>query len=108
MNIMRYKEYGARIEYSDEDGCFIGRIEGIRDVVGFHGDTVEGLRAAFQEAVDDYLATCLKLGRPPDRAYSGRLLLRIPGEVHARVARKAMDEGKSLNQWAAETLASAT
>ena len=57
MNLMTYKDYSARIEYSDEDGCFIGHIAGIRDVVGFHGESVAELRAAFEEAVDDYLVT---------------------------------------------------
>lgn len=55
MKTMMYKGYTARIEYSDEDGCFIGHIELIKDVVGFHGESVQALRAAFEEAVDDYL-----------------------------------------------------
>jgi predicted HicB family RNase H-like nuclease len=55
MKTMMYKGYTARIEYSDEDECFIGHIELIKDVVGFHGESVQPLRAAFEEAVDDYL-----------------------------------------------------
>ena len=51
---MRYKGYTASFEYSDEDGCFIGHIADIRDVVGFHGESVTELWAAFEEAVDDY------------------------------------------------------
>ena len=61
---MTYKDYTARIEYSDEDGCFIGEIAGIRDIVGFHGDSVSELRAAFEEAVEDYLEMCEDLGSP--------------------------------------------
>lgn len=53
MNRMTYKGYVARIEYSDADNAFVGHIAGIRDVVGFHGETVNELRAAFEEAVDD-------------------------------------------------------
>jgi predicted HicB family RNase H-like nuclease len=68
MSTMTYKGYAARIELSDEDECVIGHIAGIRDVVGFHGDSVRPLRKAFQEAVDDYLATCEKLGRSPQKA----------------------------------------
>jgi len=60
MEPMIYKRYVARIEYSDEDNCFIGHIAGVKDVVGFHADTVDGLRKAFKEAVDDYLCTCEK------------------------------------------------
>jgi predicted HicB family RNase H-like nuclease len=58
METMTYKDYAARIEYSDEDACFVGHIAGIRDVVGFHGDSVVELKTAFESAVDDYLA-CL-------------------------------------------------
>lgn len=47
MNTMNYKGYAARIEYSDEDDCFIGHIAGINDVVGFHGDSVSELHLAF-------------------------------------------------------------
>jgi predicted HicB family RNase H-like nuclease len=100
---MTYKGYAARVEYSDEDQCFIGRIAGIRDVIGFHGDSVASLRAAFEEAVDDYLETCAKLDRDPQRPFSGNLMLRIPPEVHAAVATAAEVSGKSINQWATET-----
>jgi predicted HicB family RNase H-like nuclease len=103
MNTMTYQGYAARIEYSDEDGCFIGHIAAINDVVGFHGDTVTDLRIAFEEAVDDYLETCEKLGRPPHKPYSGNLMLRIPPEIHAAVATAAEVSGKSINQWAIET-----
>ena len=70
MNIMSYKGYAARIEYSDDDACFIGHIAGIRDIVGFHGESVLELRQAFEEAVDDYVATCEKLKRTPQRGFS--------------------------------------
>ena len=108
MNLMSYKEYSAHIEYSDEDVCFIGHIAGIRDVVGFHGESVAELRAAFEEAVDDYLATCKKLKRSPQRPYSGKVMLRIDPGIHARVAMLAEAQGKSLNAWAQEVLQRAT
>jgi len=104
MKTMQYKDYSARIEYSDEDRCFIGHIAGIRDIVGFHGDSVKSLYAAFKEAVDDYLETCAKKNLPPQRPYSGKVLLRISPELHAEIAMKAEVHGKSLNQWATEVL----
>ena len=100
---MTYKGYAARIEYSDEDSCFIGHVAGINDVVGFHGESVTELRAAFEEAVDDYLETCEKLNRSPQRPYSGRIMLRIPPQVHAAMATAAEVSGKSINQWATDT-----
>ena len=70
-NVMSYKGYLARIDYDDEDGIITGRLAGIRDGVGFHADTVEGLRAAVVEAVEDYLETGGAVGRDPQRAFSG-------------------------------------
>ena len=69
MNTMIYKGYTARIEYSTEDGCLIGEIAGIKDIVGFHGDSVAELQAAFEEAVEDYLEMCEKSGRPPQSVF---------------------------------------
>ena len=107
MNVMTYKNYPARVEYSDEDGCFIGRIAGISDVVGFHGDSVKALRKAFRDAVEDYLAACAAAGKAPQRPYSGKLLLRVDPSLHAKAAMLAEAKGKSLNSWVQETLARA-
>lgn len=104
MNTMTYKGYAARIEYSDEDACFIGHIAGIVDVVGFHADNVQDLRAAFAEAVEDYLETCAKVGRPAQKPASGRLMLRVPPEVHSAALVAAQVSGQSLNQWATQAL----
>jgi len=105
MKTMQYKGYAARIEYSDEDKCFVGHIAGIRDIVGFHGESVDSLLTAFKDAVDDYLETCERAGIPHRRPYSGKMMLRISPELHAEIAMKAESNGKSLNQWATETLA---
>lgn len=64
-NSMTYKGYSARIAYDDDDRLFTGHIAGIRDGVGFHADTVGALRAAFHEAVEDYVETCAKIGKQP-------------------------------------------
>ena len=103
-NTMTYKGYAARIEYDDDDGIFTGQIAGIRDRVGFHADTVEDLRAAFHEAVDDYLETCASIGKEPQKAFSGQVMFRVSPEVHRKAVIAAELAGKSLNQWAEEVL----
>ena len=75
---MTPKGYSAWIEFDAEDRIFCGCIVGIRDIVTFHGETVDELEKAFKEAVDDYLATCEKPGVKPNKPYSGKLTLRIP------------------------------
>ena len=107
MNKMSYKGYVARIEYSDEDDCFVGHIAGINDVVGFHGESVSELHKAFKESVTDYLETCKKLKKSPQKPYSGNIMLRVPAELHAKVSMLAEAHGKSLNSWVTEVLSSA-
>jgi len=108
VNTMKYKEYFAKVEFDAEDHVFIGHVIGIRDVVGFHGGSVEEIERSFHEAVDDYLDVCKKLGQKPNKPYSGNLMLRIPAEIHAAVAAAAEANGKSINQWATQVLEAAT
>jgi predicted HicB family RNase H-like nuclease len=104
MNTMNYKSYAARIEYSDEDDCFVGHIAGINDIVGFHANSVLELHTAFEESVEDYLQTCKKVGKLPQKPYSGKIMLRIPPEIHARIAMIAEARGKSLNSLVTDLL----
>jgi|GEM_PF-677242 len=94
MNPMTYKGYAARIEYSDEDGLFIGHIAGIRDIVGFHGESVAALRQAFKEAVDDYLDTCEKINKAPQKP----LFRQAEPATGAHAARIGCSEGRTGEQ----------
>lgn len=104
MNTMTYKGYTARIEFDERDNILVGRLLGICDVVGFHAETVAELRTAFEESVEDYLETCTSIGKTPEKPASGKLMLRVPPEIHAAALVAAQAAGKSLNQWAIEVL----
>ena len=67
MTMLIYKGYSARVELDPEDECFVGHLAGINDVVGFHGATIPEIKAAFHEAVDDYIETCRKTVKQPER-----------------------------------------
>ena len=104
MNAMTYKGYAALVEFDADDHIFAGRLVGIDDIVTFHGASVDELEAAFRESVDHYLETSERLGRKPQKPYSGKLMLRVAPDLHARLATAAELSGKSLNQWASEAL----
>ena len=104
INTMTCEGHTARIEYDDADGIFTGRIIGISDRVGFHADTVRGLRAAFREAVEDYLDTCAGIGKEPQESFSGEILLRISPDIHRRVALAAERSGGDLDRWIEDAL----
>jgi len=105
--MMEYKEYLGRVEYDDEAGVFHGEVIKLRDVVTFQGETVQELRRAFQESVDDYLAFCIERNEEPERPYSGTFTIRVPPELHRDAALQARLRNKSLNSWVAELLAEA-
>ena len=91
-NIMQYKGYSAIVRHSADDECLVGHIAGINDIVGFHGDSVEEMRKAFEESVDFYLDSCARMGHEPNKPCSGRVALRLPPELHDRPAIQAENE----------------
>lgn len=96
-NTMSYKGYSAVVEYSPEDKCFVGRVLGIRDIIGFHGESVDELENDFRQTLDFYLESCEKRGKIPDRPYSGKLNLRMPPEKHRLLSIRAESTGQSIN-----------
>jgi predicted HicB family RNase H-like nuclease len=98
-DILEYKTYYATVHFNAEDEVFHGKIIGINDLVSFEGTTVQELKEAFHEAVDDYLATCKKLGKDPDKTYKGSFNVRIPSELHRQAARYATLKNMSLNDF---------
>jgi predicted HicB family RNase H-like nuclease len=102
--MMTYKGYGCTVRFDDEADVFHGEVSGLRDVVTFQGRTVDELRSAFRESVDDYLEFCESRGEEPDKPYSGRFLLRLDPTLHRRLVELSAEEGESLNNWIASQL----
>ena len=106
-NILNYKGFTARVEFSADDNVFFGRLSGIDDIVTFEGKTVDELIQAFEEAVDFHLEVCEKTGRKTKKSYSGKLLFRLPPELHARIAEIAESKGVSINEFGKEVFETA-
>ena len=104
MNAITYKGYTTRVDFDVDDRIFVGRLLGIRDVVGFHADTFAEFEQVFRATVDDYLDTCQRQGWEPNKPASGKMMLRVQPEIHANAIRAAQLAGKSLNQWAADII----
>ena len=100
--MLEYKGYFGTVEA--DDGVFVGRVSGLRDVITFEGATFAEVEQAFRDSIDDYLAFCAERGEPPDRPYSGKIPLRVSPETHRRAARCARAAGMSLNQWIAHRI----
>ncbi len=105
--MMEYKGYLARTEFDDEANIFHGEVINIRDVITFQGQSVDELRQAFADSVEDYLAFCAERGEEPDQPFSGRFTVHLSPEQHRQVVLAAERTGKGIEVWAAEALAQA-
>ena len=104
---MSYKGFRAKIEFSVDDDVFFGHLLDIDDIVSFHGETVDELKLAFQDAVDFHIEVCEKTGKVAKKNYSGKLLFRLPNQLHAEIAEAAARHGKSINEWGKEVFETA-
>lgn len=109
-NTLTYQGLTARVEFDAEDSIFWGKVLGLPDhtSVTFEGQTVHELQQDFHRAVDFYLEECARTGQAAIKPASGKLMLRIPPEVHSAALCAAQAAGTSLNQWAARVLGEAS
>jgi predicted HicB family RNase H-like nuclease len=105
MNVMTLDGYNAKIEYDPEIDMFRGEILGLTGGADFYGKTPKELRTEFKKSLNVFLEVCKERGIEPHRNYSGKFNLRIPPELHERLALAAQAEGKSINTLAQEALA---
>lgn len=103
-NTMKYKKYVATVELDADGGVFHGEIINLSDVVTFQGRSIDELRQAFKESVEDYLEACAEFGKEPEKPFTGQFVVRVRPEVHRSAALAAKTENKSLNAWVAEKL----
>jgi predicted HicB family RNase H-like nuclease len=105
MNKLEYKGYCGSIEYSKEDDCLFGRVPGMPDnLISYEGNTVTELYADFKEAINTYLEHCRRKGIKPRKAYNGVLNIRIPSDVHCRIALIAENTGISINAFIRDSI----
>ncbi len=103
-NLLKYKNYHARIAFDPSADAFHGRVIGMQDVIDFYGRTPEELREELKTSVDEYLAWCAEEGRRPEKTWHGKLTIRVDESLRRRLAVVAAQSGKSVNTWIANLL----
>lgn len=101
---MEYRGYYAKVEFDDDAYIFHGEVVNLRDVITFEGETVNDLKQAFCDSIDDYLAFCDERGEDPEKPYSGKFVVRVEPELHKNITIEARKKGKSLNVWVKDAL----
>lgn len=104
LNIMTVDDFNAKIEYDPDLDMFRGEILGLNGGADFYGKNPKELKAEFKKSLEVFLEVCREKGIEPRRNYSGKFNLRIPPELHERLAIVAQAEGKSINTVAQEAL----
>jgi predicted HicB family RNase H-like nuclease len=104
MSVLTYKGYHGNFEYDEEADIFHGQVMNLTDVITFQGRSIDELKQALTDSVEDYLEFCADEGKAPEKPYSGRFNVRLNPEVHQRIALEAARNGVSLNSWVAKIL----
>lgn len=104
-NIMEYKGYIGSVEFSETDGIFFGKVQGIRSLISYEGTNASELVSDFHGAVDDYLALCKENDELPEIAYKGSFNVRFKNkDNHRRAAIYAIKNEQSLNSFIEEAV----
>ena len=103
-NLMEVDGYRAVIQFDPDLDMFRGEFVDLNGGADFYAQDLAGLKREGAASLKVFLEMCEEDGVEPRRRFSGRFNVRIRPELHASVAAAAAAEGKSLNQWIAETL----
>ena len=101
--------YTYRVTWSDEDKEYVGLCAEFPSL-SWLARTPEAALKGIRKVVADVVKDMQESGDPvPDpiasRQYSGKLMVRVPPEVHRKLAVQAAEAGVSLNRLASSKLA---
>lgn len=105
MGYLKHKGYVGTVEYSEEDECLYGKVQGVANAcITYEGNDIAELKRDFEGAVDDYIALCEARGEEASKNYSGSLNVRISPETHSSIAILAKQAGISINAFIRDAL----
>jgi len=104
--MIEYRGYNGVFEFDPSIDAFHGRVIGLQDVVTFQGRSLDELRGAMEDSVEDYLELCAEVGKEPERPYRGEFLVRTTPELHRAAVVEAEAAGMSLNAWLEQAITS--
>ena len=96
-------KYLKIVEWSEEDGCYVGSCPGLM-LGGVHGSDEARVYRELCRVVDEWVETLRRDGDPlppatAGKEYSGKFVLRVGKELHKELAIEAIRHGESLNSY---------
>ena len=103
--------YTYRVTWSEDDSEYVGLCAEFPSLSWLASEpetALQGIRQVVAEVVADLQASGEQVPEPlAVKKYSGRFMVRVPPELHRRLALEAAESGISLNRLAAEKLSRA-
>lgn len=107
-NVMEINGYKALIAFDPDTNLFRGEFIDLNGGADFYAADVKSLHREGEISLRVFLDMCREEGVEPHKNYSGKLMVRLPAELHQRAAVSAASHGKSLNAWFADAVAQAS
>ena len=106
---MAIDHYTYRISWSPEDSEYVATCAEFPSLSWLNEDQVEalsGIKQLVQDVIGDMYASGETVPTPiADQSFSGKFLVRLPPDLHRRLALEAAEAGVSLNRLASFKLA---
>ncbi len=95
---MKFGKYSAVISYDPDIAMFRGEFVGLNGGADFYASSIEDLRKEGETSLKVFLDFAKEKNIAPEKAYSGRLVLRLNPELHRKYKLLASAKHISLNQ----------
>jgi predicted HicB family RNase H-like nuclease len=108
MKPLQNDHYSYRVIWSEEDKEHVGlcaEFPSLSWLAAKPEDALHGIRQVVAEAIEDMKKNGEVIPEPvTSKQYSGKFIIRVPPEVHRRLALEAAESGVSLNRLASAKL----
>lgn len=96
------KKYTYRVVWSEEDQLHIARCIELSNIAA-HGETAKDALVELEKVVSETLQWMQEDGEEipkplSTRNFKGKLTLRVPSDVHRKLATESVEQGVSINQ----------
>ncbi|MCK5115579.1 MAG: toxin-antitoxin system HicB family antitoxin [Candidatus Aegiribacteria sp.] len=106
---LKNDHFTYRVTWSEEDQEYVGlctEFPSLSWLTETHESALEGIRQLVANVISDMMKNKEKIPVPISiRKYSGKFMVRIPPEVHRKIAEIAAEEGVSINRLVSARLA---
>lgn len=103
-DMLKYKGYYGSIHFDEDDLILFGKVEFVKALINYEGESASEIKNAFEEAVDDYLVICEKENIVPEKPFKGTFNVRIGEALHEKAVIAAAGRGIKLNEFVKQAL----